>query len=323
MSSVHSLKSSDKLLGHGAMLFFAFLVSISFFSGNRAALYIEPAVLNLIRFTIAGLIMGTIAFSNNHFQDKDNRLEKIEKPDHDNFKLSLPEAPWRFLILGGLIAFYMITMFYALGVSNSVSVGAVFTLMPLLTTIIGFIMLKQVTSLIGLVSLMCAFFGAIWVIFDGDFDAIKRFEVGTGEIVFFFGVVAHAFFSPLLKKFNRNEPGTVFTFWIIAGGVLWLLLASLPSLVSTNWFSMPLIVWVTIIYLAVFATCGTFFLMQFAMQRIPVGKANAYIYLTPGYIIIMEGLAGTGWASMSVIAGAGLIVAGLIVLILSPEGTRI
>jgi drug/metabolite transporter (DMT)-like permease len=91
------------------------------------------------------------------------------------------------------------------------------------------------------------------------------------------------------------------------------------EIAATDWTSLPPIVWVSITYLAIFTTAGTFFLLQFATMRLPAAKVLAYGYLTPTMVILYEGLLGHGWASMSVVAGAAVTVGGLAVLIAAPD----
>ena len=70
----------------------------------------------------------------------------------------------------------------------------------------------------------------------------------------------------------------------------------------------------TLIYVAVAASAMTFVLMQYATLRLPAAKVLAYSYLTPVFIILYEGLMGHGWASATVVAGASVIVLGLLVM---------
>ena len=77
---------------------------------------------------------------------------------------------------------------------------------------------------------------------------------------------------------------------------------------------LPGVVWIAILYLSLFTTAGTFFLLQFASMRLPASKTLAYGYLTPSFIILFEGLLGHGWATASVLAGAAVTVLGLAVM---------
>jgi drug/metabolite transporter (DMT)-like permease len=150
----------QKLLGHLAMLLFAALVAGSFSLGALAAPHLDPAALNAVRFAI-----GTASIAGVALAMMGGRMPR-------------PVAPWRYLVLGGLMAVFFVTMFVALRHTDPVSTGAVFTLMPVFGAIFGYFILGQVPRPVVLASLVFAGLGALWVIFDGDIDAILAFDLG-------------------------------------------------------------------------------------------------------------------------------------------------
>lgn len=291
----------EKLLGHVSMVLFAFLIAWSFSLGALAVPYIESAPLNAIRFVGATVLMGIVG--------------SILLPGG----VRLPAAPWRFLVLGSLMATYFVTMFVALKITDPISTGAVFTLGPLMATLFGYFVLKQVPSRIILLSLLLAGFGSIWVIFKADIDAILAFKVGRGELIFLVGCAGHALYAPMVKRLNRGEPVMLFTFWTLAATMVWIAGYGASEIVATDWTALPAIVWWVIAYLAVFTTAGTFFLVQFASLRLPASKVLSYVYLTPVFIILQEGFLGHGWAGLPIMAGALITVLGLLVLAFSAD----
>lgn len=291
----------QKLLGHLAMIGFASFVAGSFSIGALAAPYVGPTALNAMRFVLGTSIMGALAL----FVLKG--------------RISSPGAEWRFLVLGGLMAVFFVTMFVALRMTDPVSSGAVFTLMPIMSAFFGWLFLGQVPGRIVILSLLIAGCGAVWVVFGGDLNALLSFDIGAGELIFLVGVACHAAYAPLVRRLNRGEPVLAFTFFTLLGTLAGLVLYGASEIVATDWTSLPPIVWVSIAYLAIFTTAGTFFLLQFATMRLPAAKVLAYGYLTPTMVILYEGLLGHGWASMSVVAGAAVTVGGLAVLIAAPD----
>src|SRR5690606_17250578 len=186
------------------MLLFAGLVAGSFSFGALAAPHIGPAAVNILRFVLGALVMGAAAFV----------LLKGRMPP--------PVAPWRYAVLGGLMAVFFITMFVALRITDPVSTGAVFTLMPHMAADLGYLILSMVPRGIVVASLVLAAIGAVCVIFDGSVDAILAFRIGTGELIFLFGAACHAAYVPLVRRFNRGEPVVVFTFWTLVATGLWI-----------------------------------------------------------------------------------------------------
>jgi drug/metabolite transporter (DMT)-like permease len=227
--------------------------------------------------------------------------------------------------MGGIFAVYFFLMFVALRLTDPISTAAVFTLTPLMSAVFGWFLLRQVTTPRIAVSLVIAGAGAIWVIFRADVGRILSFDIGRGEIIFLFGCAAHAFYTPLVRRLSRGEPVVVFTFGTIVSGAVLLGLAGAPAIMATDWAALPDIVWITIAYLAVFATAGSFLMVQYATLRLPSSKVMAYGYLVPSFVIVWEGLSGHGWVSAPVLLGAAATVAGLLIL-LGPDhvpGVRI
>lgn len=295
----------EKLFGHLAMVGFALIVAVSFSLGSRAAPHIGPVALNAIRFAIGVAIMAVAATV--LLRGTPHRLS------------SVPKAPWRYLVLGALMAIYFVTMFISLGLTSPVSSGAVFTLIPFMSAGFGFLLLGQKASPVVLFSLLVAGAGAVWVIFGGRLDALLGFQIGTGEAIFFIGCVAHAIYAPLVKKFNRGEPLAYFTFWTLFATGLCIIVYGAGEIARTDWANLPGIVWLTVVYLAIFATGVSFFLLQYASMRLPVSKVFGYSYLIPSIIIVLEGLSGAGWTTMSVLVGALVTVLGLVVLVVAAD----
>ena len=283
--------------GHLAMLLFSMLVAGSFALGALAANEIAPSALNAVRFWIATVIIGTAAFA----------TSKVPRAAFD--------APWRYVLLAVFFTTYFVLMFEGLKTAPPVSAAAVFTLTPILTAGVGWLLLRQVLTPRMALALLIGALGALWVIFRADVSAILRFEVGRGEYIYFWGCVAHAVYTPLVRKLNRGETAVVFSFGVLLAGSLLLTLWGWTDLIATDWAALPIIVWITILYTAVFASAATFVLLQFAALRLPSSKVMAYTYLTPSWVILWElALGGTPPPSL-VLAGLMLTIIALVLLL--------
>ena len=290
-----------KLVGHLAMILFAALVSASYSIGALAAPLIGPAAINAVRFLIGIAVMVAVVMA------------------MTGGRIPAPRAGWRYLILGGLMAVFFVTMFMALRLTSPVSAGAVFTLMPLMASFFGWLFLGEVPRGVVLASLAFAGLGSIWVIFNGDVAALLAFEIGRGELIFLIGVAAHAAYGPLVRRLNRGEHTAIFTMWTLAAIGGWLAVYGAREIAATDWTALPTIVWIAVFYLALVTGAGTTFLVQFATMRLPAAKVMAYTYLSPCFIIFYEGLLGHGWASATVLAGALVTVLGLAVMAVSRD----
>jgi len=290
--------------GHLAMLAFSALVAGSFSLGAQAAPFIAPEALNAVRFFVAVVMMFALALATGGF---------------DRFAF---RAPWRYFVLAFFFCTYFVLMFEGLKTGAPVSMAAVFTLTPVVAAGFGWLLLRQVLTERMALALSVGAVGALWVIFRADLSAFLEFKIGRGEVIFFFGCIAHAIYTPLVPKLNRGERPAVFTFGTLTAGAIMLLIVGSPALVRTEWSELPSIVWITIGYTSIFASALTFLLLQYASMRIPSAKVMAYTYLTPSWVILWEAAQGRPLPPALVLVGVFLTVLALGLLLKDDSQVR-
>jgi drug/metabolite transporter (DMT)-like permease len=276
--------------GHLAMLAFSALVAGSFSLGAQVANEIAPAALNALRFVISAVAVGAVIALRGGWGTVAGALA----------------APWRYAVLGLLFAIYFVTMFEGLKTAPPVSAAAVFTLTPVMSGIFGYILLRQVLGARIAVALALGAVGALWVIFRADVPALMAFEIGRGEAIFFWGCIAHAAYTPMVRLLNRGEPILIFTFWTLSFSAVIIGVWGWRDILATDWGGLRPLVWVTLIYVAIAASAMTVFLVQFASMRLPSSKVMAYTYLAPSWVLIWELALGQPVPPVMVLGGIGL-----------------
>jgi drug/metabolite transporter (DMT)-like permease len=288
---------NDAYRGHLAMLVFSALVAGSFSLGAMVAGEISPLALNAVRFVIAAGVLGAAVLATG------------------GISRGTFSAPWRYVILGGLFGLYFVLMFEGLKTAPPVSAAAVFTLTPILTAVVGYLLLRQITTRWMAAALAIGAAGALWVIFRADISALKAFAVGPGEAIYFVGVIAHAIYTPMVRKLNRGERPIEFAFATSLAVVVLIGVFGLGDIASTDWGALRPLVWVTILYTAICASSITFVLLQYASLRLPSAKVMAYTYLTPTWVIVWEIALGRDVPPLLVLGGVALSVAALVMLL--------
>lgn len=288
------------------MLLFSALVAGSFPLGAAAANAIAPVALNAVRFALATAIIGAAV---------------LVRGGGGRAALA---APWRYGVLGGVFAIYFVLMFEGLKTAAPVSAAAVFTLTPILTAGFAWLLLRQVTGPWVAAALAIGAAGALWVIFDADPAALRAFDVGRGEAVYFAGCVAHAAYTPLVRRLNRGERALIFTFWTLVAATGLLMAVGAPAIAATDWTALPRAVWIAIGYTAIFATAGTFTLLQYAALRLPAAKVMAYTYLVPAWVALWQIALGQPAPAAGILVGVALTVLALVMLLreVSAAGAR-
>ena len=288
--------------GHMAMLMFSLLVSGSFVLGSIIANLISPDLVTFLRFLIAFIAIAILIL----YQSKICFLKYL--------------SIGRSLILGALISIYFITMFEGLKTASSTSMAVVFTLTPLLAGFFDLIFSNRVMSKKVWITVVVAAIGALWIIFDGNIQNFINFKVGYGEKLFFIGCICHALYAALIPKFNNGEPAIIQTFGTLISGIIILGLFSNKEIIYHSWIDFPVIVLLTILYLAIFATAASFFLIQYSAVRLSSIKVMAYTYAVPIWVVLLQIIFLQQLPNTITFVGAFVILVSLLILLFNDEG---
>ena len=288
--------------GHIAMLLFSLLVSGSFVLGSIIANLISPDLVTFLRFLIAFIAIAILIL----YQSKFCFLKYL--------------SIGRSLILGALISIYFITMFEGLKTASSTSMAVVFTLTPLLAGFFDLIFSNRVMSKKVWITVVVAAIGALWIIFDGNIQNFINFKVGYGEKLFFIGCICHALYAALIPKFNNGEPAIIQTFGTLISGIIILGLFSNKEIIYHSWIDFPVVVLLTILYLAIFATAASFFLIQYSAVRLSSIKVMAYTYAVPIWVVLLQIIFLQQLPNTITFVGAFVILVSLLILLFNDEG---
>lgn len=274
----------------------AVLVSTSFTVGKAIATGLDPAVLTLIRFSLAAILFFPYIY----------RSYGMQWP-------GIASLLRYSIISGALVAFFWL-MFLSLRFTSALNTSVIFTLVPGISGIYSAILLKERLGKYRLMALAVAMSGALWVIFHGDLEKLVTLQLGHGDLIFFWGCLFMAAYTPLVKLLHRGEPMAVMTFWVLVTGSLWLLVLGGNRLLSVEWSGIDTIVWAGIVYLAIFCTIITFFLTQIATLYLGPTRVMAYSYLYPPLVLIIDWLLGHGIPPLRTIIGVILILPAMIIV---------
>ncbi len=281
---------------HGLILLYAFLISTSFPVVKAITNDLDPVVLTLLRFALAATLFGVLTFT------------------RERWFWPKPMQLLRYLAISVCMVIYFLAMFEALRWTDAVSTSAIFTLVPLVSVAVAFVLMRQHTGARQLLYLILGGAGATWVLFGGSLEQLLAFRIGKGEMIFAIGCLTYGAYGPLVAHFHRGEPIMVMTFWILALGAVILAVVGAPRVVATDWAVVPASVWAGVFYLAVFNTAISFFLFKSASIVLPASKVMGYTYLTVAFVVFLEALLGHGWPTLSVAAGLVLSVSATVLL---------
>jgi drug/metabolite transporter (DMT)-like permease len=271
------------------MYVWAVLVSTSFPVGKAITHALDPLVLTFLRFVLASLLFGGLVLATGG----------TRRPG--------PRDLLRYSAVALSMVVYFVLMFEALRTTDPVSTGALFTLVPLLSGVVGAVLLGEGMSRKRVAILSLGAAGAAWVVFDGSIDALRALRLDRGEKTFLVGTLSFAFYAPLIKRLHRGERAVVMAFWTVVAGAVLLGVVAAPRILATDWGAVPTKAFVGVAYLAALPTAVTFGIVQYASVRLPPSSTMAYTYLVPAFVTILHGLTTGAWPIPSVWVGVGIV----------------
>lgn len=291
-ATVHAGKTGLYL----SLVVYSILIATSFPVGEAVSQIMSPIVLTCLRFAVAALIFLGIVVARREFRVPSREL----------------------LLKSGILALsmavFMSLMFVALQTASALNTGAIFTLSPLFSLIIGFFLSRVGTTALQLAALLIGAIGAVWIVFDGNLDLMLAFRLGRGEQLFLLGTICFSFFNPLAKRLVSGESIAVVTFWVLVWAAVFTGLASLAAVRSFPVGTLSEVSLAAILYLAAFPTAVTFFIATRASTIIAPYKVTSFVYLVPAAVAVIDialfgrAIPVTVWFGIAVTAAATLIV---------------
>ena len=262
--------SKSTLYIHLLMFISVVLAASSFPIGAAITNELEPSLLMGIRFLCAAFLFSFYVFKKHGFRfPSKNRIVAY-------ITLAIP-----------LTVFFW-CMFESLRYTTAINTGALYTIVPALTALYAFFINKEVVNKQRITGLFFGTIGALWIVFKGDLNAFITLQINYGDFIFFIGCIFMGIYNPLIKRLYKNEPMEVLTFWVLVFGGISLLFISGKETFTTEWSAIELHVYLSILYLSVFTTLVTFFIVQFSVLKIGPTKVAAYSFLNPVCVVAMH-----------------------------------
>lgn len=214
-------------------------------------------------------------------------------------------------VMGG--SFFFFVQNTALLYTDTSNVALLVCTAPLLTALLAAVYYKgERVSLQLLLGAAITLLGIILVIFNGQLDSVGiRLK---GDVLAFLAAVAWAVYQLAIKSVSERYEALLITRKVFFYGLITILPYFLlePSSFNPILYTKP-IVWGNVLFLALVASLGCFWLWTLVVKRIGSVRSAYYIYLNPivamiaGYLILDEGITSAAlWGTLLVIGGVFL-----------------
>jgi len=255
---------------HLLVLLATCLVAGSFLASGKLALIVNPISLTLLRFLGAALLLAPVMIC------------KIER----RIKV-LPTMP-RAMIISLFYSAFFIGFFESLKTTTPLNTGALYTLVPLITALLSAIFLKDRVNGRKILVYVLGALGTVWVIFDGQVALLLSFSLNKGDFIFLLATFSMCCYSVSMKLLYRDDEMIVLVFCTLIGGVLWMTLALLLTHQPLQWNLIQGESLFHMSYLIIGATIATMYLYQRTTVMLGPSRVNAYIFLNPALVALLQ-----------------------------------
>ncbi len=251
---------------HLGMLLWALIVGSSFPAVGLMSEGLPPLLLTALRFAIAALALLPLVWRG---------PENL--PSLKSFAL--------YALMGLCLAGFFGAMFWAAHRTTALSMAALYVTVPLLAYALGRGLGVEPRAFRLLLILLLGAVGALalaWAQSGGQLDAM---QLGFAELIYFLGCISSALY-PVLSKWGLqrgllSERAESRTFWSLMVGAALIGLLGLTVEAPEHLARLTLGDTLVLVYLAVFSSGVTFWLMQRATAVLTPGAVTGYSYLVP------------------------------------------
>lgn len=248
---------------HSALLLVAIIYGANY-SIAKVALpdYLMPFGFILLRISCATILFWILDFFTS--------FEKIE--NKKDFFLLLVCA-----VFG--VAANQLLFFNGLSLTNPINASVIMTTSPIMVLLTAFIMKQERLTLIKVIGVIIAGIGAYLLVTK---DGISLSN-GTflGDLFILLNGTSYAIYLVLVKPLMAKYKAITVIKWLFLFGMIYTLPFGLGGLSTVEWSTIPIEVWLSIVYVVLGATFIVYLLNIWALKFVNASIVGIYIYLQP------------------------------------------
>jgi drug/metabolite transporter (DMT)-like permease len=224
-------------------------------------------------------------------------------------------AEWkRLAILGAIgVTGFSSLSYTGLSFTTSINGSLLNTAAPVFILIMSALGFGERITMAEVAGVAVSIIGVVVIIARGSLETLAAMQVNAGDAIVMLAVLLWAVYTVLLRRWRIQLPPMVFLFTTMV--------LSLPLPIATTVLeyalgapapSPDMIGWLTIVYLGLFPSIGAYACWNFGVSRAGAARATLFQYLIPVFAAVLAVTLLGEEIRLFHIAGAALIVGGLL-----------
>ncbi len=266
--------------------------------------YVQPFGFIVFRVTGAAILFWAIGFL--------GPKEKIRKEHYIH------------IVLGAFfgMAFNMLSFFYGLNLTTPINASVIMISSPMITLLLATLFFKEKLSLVRILGLIIGFAGTLLIILYGKGDSSRAPNPALGNFFMFFNALFFSGYLIVAKKMTQYYHPFTFIKWMYTIGIIVVLPFGLGQVMQMDFQELPMSAYLSISYVVVFVTFGTYLLNIFAIKILKPTTVAAFIYIQPFLATLIAVVGGTDKMDFVKILAAIFIFSGIYLISKKPKHTR-
>ena len=302
-ATAQSLAPAPKLPGAElAAILVVAIWGVNFVFLKIALAQFDVVVFNLLRFAAMVLLSWVVLLWHKRRAGFSIAIERADRPR---------------IALSGLFGFTLYISLSMLGVhlSTGFSAALLVTTAPLWAALLLWTLRLEKISRRRTAGLVIAFLGV--AVFVGEAGA----GLGLGDLVNLAAAFCYAAYNVINRPLNGKYPPTVLTAWTLTVGAIPVLLLSAPSVAEQDWGRVSAGGWEILAWSVVAPVYLAWTIWSWVSGKLGVSRTTAFMFLVPvvGGLTSIA-LTGERFGALK-LAGAGLVLVGMLVLRDAPSGS--
>jgi len=209
------------------------------------------------------------------------------------------------------MAVNMLAFFYGLNLTTPINASVMMVTSPMVTLLLTVIFLKEKLHWKKVIGLLIGFSGTVLMIVYGKGDITSAPNPLLGNFLIFINAAAFACYLVIVKKLTQIYHPFTFIKWMYTIGVLMVIPFGMPEVLEMPFKTIPLSGYLSIAYVVVFVTFGTYLLNIYAIKVLKPTTVAVFIYFQPLLATIIAVISGTDSIDSIKIIAASLIFSGV------------
>jgi drug/metabolite transporter (DMT)-like permease len=221
---------------------------------------------------------------------------------------------WPLLVWSSLLGVVLNQWLYVKGLSLTTVINSTLlsTTIPVFALLVGIALRTDRASLRRMLGIALAACGVVYLI--GPARAEFSEATRTGDLLIIANSFCYGTYIAVSKDLVKRYSALTVITWIFIVGSLATVPAGMVSLSHTSLTSVPVAVWVAIVYIILVPTVGAYYLNAWALARVPPSTVAVYIYLQPLIAFALAPLLLDERLSWRTVLASLLIFAGVVVV---------